>query len=85
MTQIGVLDLGISDHCLIYCTRKILTTTLNSHNCVKIRSMKTYKETFQVNLLNMDWSSVLCSDKVIQAWENFKAIFRSAIVDIRTY
>ena len=40
ISQSGGLDIGISDHCLIYCTRKILKTTLNSHNTVKIRSMK---------------------------------------------
>lgn len=83
ISQSGVLDLGISDHCLTYCTRKVLKTTINSHNTVKIRSMKNYnKETFQLNLLDVDWSSVLCSDNVIQAWENFKSIFMSAIDNI---
>ena len=45
--------------------------------------MKNYnKETFQLNLLNVDWSSVACSDNVTQAWENFKAILMSAIDNI---
>ena len=53
--QRGVLDLGISDHCLTYCTRKILRNTINSHNTVKIRSLKNYnKETCQSNLLDVD-------------------------------
>ena len=30
----------------------------------------------------MDWSSVVCSDNVTQSWENFKAIFMSAIYNI---
>ena len=45
--------------------------------------MKNYnKETFQLNLLNVDWSSVVCSDNVPQAWEIFKAILMSAIDNI---
>ena len=40
ISQRDVLDLGISDHCLIYCTRKVLRNTINSHNTVKIRSLK---------------------------------------------
>ena len=45
--------------------------------------MKHYnKETVQLNLLNVDWSSVVCSDNVTQAWENFKAILVSAIDNI---
>ena len=56
ISQRGVLDLGFSDHCLIYCTRKVLR-----NNTVKIRSLKNYnKETFQANLLDVDWSSVIC-------------------------
>ena len=50
---------------------------------MKIRSLKNYtKETFQADLLDGDWSSVICSDNVIQAWENFKSIFMSAIDNI---
>ena len=78
-SQRGVLDLGISGHCLIYCTRKVLRNTINSHNTVKIRSLKDYnKETFQANLLDVNWSSVICSDNDIPALENFKSIFMSA-------
>ena len=75
ISQRGVLDLRISDHCQIYCTRKVLRKTINSHNTMKIRSLKNYnKKTFKANLLDVDWSSVICSDNVIQACENFKTI-----------
>ena len=83
ISQKGVLDLRISDHCLIYCTRKVLRNTIKSHNTVNIRSLINYnKETLQANLLDVDWSSVICSDNVIQAWGNFKSIFMSAIDNI---
>ena len=50
ISQRGVLDLGISDHCLINCTRKVLRNTINSHNTVKIKSLENYsKETFQMS------------------------------------
>ena len=39
ISQRGVLDLGISDHCLIYCSKKVLRNTINSHNTIKIRSL----------------------------------------------
>ena len=76
-------SVGISDHCLIYCTSNVSRNTINSHNIVQIRSLKNYnKEMFQANLLDVDWSSVICSDNVIEAWENFKSIFMSAIDNI---
>ena len=34
-SQTGVIDVGLSDHQLIYCTRKILRTKANMHNQVR--------------------------------------------------
>ena len=60
VSQSGVIDIGISDHCLVYCTRKVTKNTFNKHNTVKVRSMKNYNpETFQTNLLNADWHQVI--------------------------
>ena len=76
VSQSGVIDIGISDHCLVYCTRNVTKNTFNKHNTVKVRSMKNYNpETFQTNLLNADWHQVMISDNVTEAWENFKEIF----------
>ena len=45
-----------------------MKVAFNKRNSVKIRSMKNYnKEVFQMNLLNSDWSSIICSDNVIDA------------------
>ena len=83
ISQTGVLHLGISDHSLIYCTRRVVKAAINKHNTVKLRSMKNYdKDTFQVNLLNADWSSVLISDNACDAWEKFKSNFTSLVHDI---
>ena len=38
----GVIDTGLSDHQLIYCTRKVRRTKLNTHNQVLSRVLKNY-------------------------------------------
>ena len=42
ISQKGVIDVGLSDHQLIYCTRKILRTKANMHNQIRVRSLKKY-------------------------------------------
>ena len=42
ISQKGVIDVGLSDHRLIYCTRKILRTKFNMHNQIRVRSLKNY-------------------------------------------
>ena len=42
VSQSGVIDLGLSDHQLIYCTRKIIKNKPNKHKFIKIRSLKHY-------------------------------------------
>ena len=42
VSQNGVIDLGISDHQLIYCTIKIRRIKHNMHNQIQVRSLKNY-------------------------------------------
>ena len=42
ISQKGTIDIGLSDHQLIYCTRKVLSTKLNMHNQIQVRSLKKY-------------------------------------------
>ena len=42
ISQKGVIDVGLSDHQLIYCTRKIIRTIPNMHNQIRVRSLKKY-------------------------------------------
>jgi len=42
ISQQGVIDVGLSDHQLIFCTRKILRTKANMHNQIRVRSLKNY-------------------------------------------
>ena len=38
----GVIDVGLSDHQLVFCTRKLLKTKFNFHKKIKCRSFKNY-------------------------------------------
>ena len=45
VSQFGVVDMGLSDHQLIYCRRKITRTKSNVHKYIKTRSLKNYSQT----------------------------------------
>ena len=46
-----MIDLGISDHQLIYCTRKIKRIKHNIHNQIQVRSLKNYSVEIFTNAL----------------------------------
>ena len=76
----GVINSGISDHCMIYCTRKLTKDYFGKHNNVKLRSLKNYDKNDFVSQLNLvDWSSVIYCDNVNLAWSNFKKLFMSVL------
>ena len=56
ISQKGVIDVGLSDHQLIYCTRKILRTKFNMHNQIRVRSLKNYTpELFREELTKINF------------------------------
>lgn len=78
--QFGVLSIGLSDHYLSYCTRKICKGQINKHNTRSIRSMEHYpKDNLSQELSSQDWSNVTDSNDVDLAWLNFKSIFTSVL------
>ena len=44
VSQKGVIDVGLSDHQSIYCTRKIVRAKTNVHNQIQVRSLKNYTQ-----------------------------------------
>ena len=42
VSQKGVIDVGLSDHQLIFCTRKIRRTRHNMHNQIQTRTLRNY-------------------------------------------
>ena len=41
-SQSGIIDIGLSDHQLIFCTRKVIRNKFAKHKMMKIRSMRGY-------------------------------------------
>ena len=81
--QCGTISVGISDHLLTFCTRKISRGHFKSHNTIKIRSMKNYcAEGFIELLRNTDWSKCFNSTCVNTSWKSFKEIFVNILDDV---
>ena len=54
VTQSGVINTSLSDHQLIFCTRKIKRVKTNSHKQISFRSLKNYSmENFEQELKNI--------------------------------
>ena len=53
VTQCGVIDISLSDHQLIYCTRKISRIKRGSHKQIQFRSFKHYT----VDLFEQDYQN----------------------------
>ena len=78
--QSGVRAIGLSDHLLIYCTRKVHKMQINKHNTVHIRSTKHYtKEKFIDMLQEIDWTNVVECNQVEIACEGFISKFTGAL------
>ena len=70
VSQCGVIALGISDHDLVYCTRKTPSLKPNKHNDISVRSMKNYTKEKFLELLRKtdfpDYTTFTCLKKVYQ-------------------
>ena len=51
VSQFGVVDTGLLDHQLIYCTRKITRTKSDVDKYIKTRSLKNYNQTLFLDKL----------------------------------
>ena len=81
--QSGTIPIGVSDHFITFCSRKVPKGYFNSHKTVKIRSMKNHtKQEFIQNLTNSDWSSCFNSSCVNDAWSSFHNIFMTVLNNI---
>ena len=83
VSQSGTLPYGMSDHNIVYVTRKIKKGQINRHNTVNIRSMKNYsKDKFIEKLNEINWFYVLNELDVNSAWKNFREVFSKKIDEI---
>ena len=60
ITSAGVLEIGLSDHYLVYCVRKFRGALKTKHKVVTTRQMKKFSESaFLQDLALIDWSLIL--------------------------
>ena len=81
--QFGIVNVGLSDHQLIYCTRKITRTRLNAHKYVKMRSLKYYSEDLYVKKLKeIDFPDYSNFKDINEAYSDFTETVASVIDEI---
>ena len=83
ISQQGVLDLGLSDHQLIYCTRKTTRTKIHEYTYVKIRTLKNYtKQLFLDNLSQVNFPKYIDFDNINVAYSHFVELVTNTIDEI---
>lgn len=80
ISRSGVTEYGLSDHYIIFCTRKIQRAAVNCHNTIRFRFLKDYSiESLAAALGDLDWSHVFNCTSVEKAWSVFRSLFLSVI------
>lgn len=73
ISQSGTIECGISDHKIIFCSRKVVNNIFNSHKSILSRSFKNYTQERFIEMIDkVDWSPVLDCSCVNKAWKWFK-------------
>ena len=71
VSQSGVIDIGLSDHQLIYCTRKVTRAKFHDHKFITIRSLKNYSKDIYIEALNeIDFPDYSEFDSVDEAYDD---------------
>ena len=75
--QSGLVHLGISDHSLIYATRKLNSVIKgNSQDSVEFRNFRKFNvESFLSDLYMLPWVELDCKQNVDEMWECWKTLF----------
>ena len=80
----GSICVGLSDHNIIHCSRKIKRSTSGKHKNIKIRSLKKYNTASFVEELNkIDWTKCNETKPVNVNWNCFRKLF-TGVLDIVT-
>ena len=78
--QHGVIPTGLSDHYLIFCSRRISKGHFKNHSTVKVRSLKSYSSDILLEkLCSVDWKPCFLSDCVNIAWTMFRTSFMNIL------
>ena len=80
VSQSGVIDFGISDHNIIFFTRKIKKIKLNQHTYIKYRSFKNYSvNEYEEKLKQANFPNYLNFDNMDAAYCSFLKILMNVI------
>ena len=72
VSQQGVIDVGRSDHQIIYCTRKISRIKRGTHKQIRYRSLKNYSaDIYEEALVRVDFPNYLNFENINDAYSNF--------------
>ena len=79
----GTIVCGLSDHHMIFCTRRKPKAKAGGLKTIQVRILKTYtSEEFNLRLTKVDWSPVQACRKVSDAWLGFKSRFLATLNDL---
>ena len=83
VSQHGVLGLGLSDHQLIYCTRKTTRVKRYEHTFIKIRTFKNYtKEIFLDKLRQIKFPNYMEYEGINAAYSHFVELITNIVNEI---
>ena len=72
VSQQGVIDVGISDHQIMYCTRKISRIKRGTHKQIRYRSLKNYSaDIYEETLVKVDFPNYRNLENINDAYSNF--------------
>ena len=72
VTQQGIIDVGLSDHQLVFCTRKIYWIKRGTHRQIKFRSFKHYSaDLFKETLTSMNFPNYQNFNDATEAYDDF--------------
>ena len=72
VSQQGVIDVGLSDHQIVYCTRKISRIKRGTHKQIRCRSLKNYSaDIYEEALGKVDFLSYHNFENINDTYSNF--------------
>ena len=86
VTQSGAIDIGLSDHQLIYCTRKISRIKRGSHKQIKFHSSKHYTvDLFEQELSKLNFPNYRNFNDINEAYNDFIQKIMNVINKVAPY
>ena len=83
ISKAGIIDIGISDHQLIFCTRKLLRSKPNTHKTIRCRSFENYtSEKLKLKLIDSNFCNYETFHNIDQAYNDFSDKLLKAINEV---